>query len=319
MGGTTDRYDRDATGRVIAVRQGGTTVARYTYSGSSDSPVAVLDASSAVIDRLISLPGGATVRKRAGADLWSYPNIHGDTVATANGSGVKQGTTRTYDPYGQALAGTPDTYTGPLDPGWLGGPQRLTDTANNIIQMGARPYVPSLGRFLAVDPVFGGSCNNYDYTCADPVDGRDLDGSMFFDSAGIVNATRGYKPGSNTEVVPTMVDKFGNDVPLREGGSNWGAKYMKKSHPEDFDVDLMQRALLYGIATPNGLTRMYFDLLENDCDPGGPRPWLFGGSPGDIWQRRFRVIVEYADVDNVGKRGITNAYWSDWRPLRFGT
>ena len=109
------------------------------YSGPGDAPAAVLDASSVVIDRLVGLSGGVSIRKRIGADFWAYSNMHGDTTALANSTGAKQGATRTYDPYGQSLAGTPDTYTGPLDPGWLGGPQRLTDTTNTIIQMGARP------------------------------------------------------------------------------------------------------------------------------------------------------------------------------------
>lgn len=32
---------------------------------------------------------------------------------------------------------------------------------------------------MALDPVEGGSCNNYDYTCQDPVNGYDLDGKSF--------------------------------------------------------------------------------------------------------------------------------------------
>jgi hypothetical protein len=42
--------------------------------------------------------------------------------------------------------------------------------------MGVRLYTPTLGRFLSVDPVEGGSSNDYDYADADPVNGLDLDG-----------------------------------------------------------------------------------------------------------------------------------------------
>jgi RHS repeat-associated protein len=51
-----------------------------------------------------------------------------------------------------------------------------TDGANTVMLMGARLYNPATGRFLQVDPVFGGSCNAYDYVCQDPVNGSDLNG-----------------------------------------------------------------------------------------------------------------------------------------------
>jgi hypothetical protein len=43
--------------------------------------------------------------------------------------------------------------------------------------MGARSYIPSLGRFLTPDPVPGGSANPYDYANQDPVNGFDLEGT----------------------------------------------------------------------------------------------------------------------------------------------
>jgi hypothetical protein len=41
---------------------------------------------------------------------------------------------------------------------------------------GVRLYDPNTARFLQIDPVFGGNCNAYDYVCADPVNGTDMDG-----------------------------------------------------------------------------------------------------------------------------------------------
>jgi RHS repeat-associated protein len=44
--------------------------------------------------------------------------------------------------------------------------------------MGVRPYVPTMGRFLQVDPVDGGSLNSYEYAGQDPINAFDLDGAV---------------------------------------------------------------------------------------------------------------------------------------------
>ncbi len=176
---TTVRYGRDATGRIIERRVNGAVVARYAYGGPGDAPVATLDANGAVIERTVALVGGALLTRRLGAaDAWSYPNVHGDVMATADAAGAKVGPTHTYDPYGQALTTPPDNSAGSFDYAWLGSHQRPLEAEAGMatIEMGARPYVPGLGRFLRVDPVEGGSANDYDYTMGEPCNNFDLDG-----------------------------------------------------------------------------------------------------------------------------------------------
>jgi hypothetical protein len=137
-GTTTIRYVRDATDRIVRreASSGYTSVVRYGNSGDGDTADFTLDADNNLIERTIGLLGGVLLTKRGAGDAWSYPNIHGDVMATADAAGAKQGPTLSHDPYRQALGALPDNSAGNFDYGWLGQHQRSTEHEAGIA-MGA--------------------------------------------------------------------------------------------------------------------------------------------------------------------------------------
>lgn len=180
-GSTEVTYSRDPAGRVITRSATGEPTQRYGFTGETDSPDLILDGSGNVTQKIIGLPGGGLLTRGGGNSTWSLPNVHGDIVVTTDDTATLQGQAKTYDAFG-VTTGTalPDNAEGAFDYGWLGEHQRPTEHADDLaatIEMGARQYDPLLGRFLEVDPVEGGSANDYDYANADPRNQYDLDGT----------------------------------------------------------------------------------------------------------------------------------------------
>lgn len=185
-------YTRDATDRIIrrsATVGDAMTEVYYGYTGDGDSAEFALDNTKKIVTRSVSLPGGVlhTLKPTATNSMYDLPTIRGDLVLTTNNSGLKVGDLRFYGPYGESLStaindGLPDNQPGDMDYGWLGQHQRPHEHAGSlsIVQMGARPYNPLLGRFLSVDPIDGGSANDYEYALGDPVQNFDLDGNIAF-------------------------------------------------------------------------------------------------------------------------------------------
>jgi RHS repeat-associated protein len=156
-----------------------------------------------------------------GRDHYLYYNGHGDLAAEADASGTRTAL-HTYDPFGAPIDTQPSNQTVHGFTGASGAFDKQTDTTSGLTLMGARPYDPSLGRFLAVDPVDGGSLNNYDYAAQDPVNGYDLagtrteaemsDGGDYYTR--LCSTDQGYGGTVTTTCQDTWIVDVGSDATL---------------------------------------------------------------------------------------------------------
>ncbi len=179
-------YERDVQGRIASRYEGGlsTNSVWYCFTGASDTPDFTRDANWAITEKYLELPGGVVLTIRPlqtgnAQKTYSLPNLHGDVFAATNTAGA-QNATYQYDPFGQTVGtANPNNTAAGTSYGWVGQHEKKseTDLAIKPMQMGDRVYLPNVGRFASVDPMEGGTPNNYAYP-PDPINDMDLAGTF---------------------------------------------------------------------------------------------------------------------------------------------
>ena len=173
QGSVTNTFQLDATGRQRLRLQGGGLEGSEVFHYADDTDSSSWAHRGSSWTRNIDGIDGelAAVQDSSSGVTLQLTNLHGDVVGTASlsQSATKPTATFEFDEFGKPKQAG-------LRFGWLGGKQHRTELPSGVIQMGARSYVPAIGRFLSPDPVLGGSANPYDYSYQDPVNVTDLDG-----------------------------------------------------------------------------------------------------------------------------------------------
>jgi RHS repeat-associated protein len=144
------------------------------YDDAGDSPVWISEPAGGWTRNIIDLSGGlGAVQSSTGSVTLQLTDLGGDAVATVDDATSAAGLSSYAESteYGSVRDSEPRHRYG-----WLGSHLRSQESLGGLVLMGVRLYLPTIGRFLQTDPVEGGSCNSYEYTCGDPVNNTDLDG-----------------------------------------------------------------------------------------------------------------------------------------------
>ncbi len=172
-------YNLDPAGRTLETISTGkpnnSTIVSH-YAGPGNDPAWTVNPVSNEWRRNITGIDGSliAIQKNGETPELQLTNLHGDIVAkaylseTATGLAAKADTSE----FGVPTVNAPAKYS------WLGASELPTELPSGVISMGARSYVPEIGRFLQPDPIPGGSADAYSYTFGDPINSNDPTGAF---------------------------------------------------------------------------------------------------------------------------------------------
>ena len=193
-GGSLSTLAYNGLAQTTSITPAGGSATAYSYAGGGQTErttagpttytlgllgVTVETTAGATTSYIRGPSGGLVAERTPTGDFYYVYDGQGSVIALVDPTGTQRAA-YTYDPYGDHATATAMNGTLPVNP-WRWEASYLESTG--LYKLGARYYDPHLGRFTQVDPVEGGSANNYDYGAGDPINNFDVGGKAIWTCA----------------------------------------------------------------------------------------------------------------------------------------
>ena len=187
-------------------------------------------------------------------------NLHGDIIATASTNEVESKLIPANETseYGVPRTTVTEKYS------WLGADQVPTELPTGIIDMGARTYIPQLGRFEQTDPQPGGSANAYAYTDDDPINESDPSGEY------TSTVTYDYEAAELGPAAPGLPQEYAGPGAIFPQPVNMQIEEEFNAHPPWDAPSAFDGGATEDGGAREGGDRGGFGRFANNVDPGVP-------------------------------------------------